>query len=193
MKLFGLFDCGCDQRKAWLISRIRRAMWSLLGVEALAGGGKAVLATGRLTARIIRADGRVEELDLGFNTITDAAVAFLVDDFDLGGATTDVTLMNNHHWGTGVCVIPPACTVTGLVTPGTEARVAGTKSQPAANQFRTVGTLTADGAKTITEWALFSASAGGTGWSVRCFTGVALALNDSIEFTYTATFNCVTG
>lgn len=202
-----LKDCnGCAARRAesgidnplvywlawWPLNRLRRLLARPLRLSQFIGETM-MRADGHLTARVLRSDGRVELLDLGRNTITDAAVAFMVDDFVAGGATTDITNMNFHHWGTGACTTPPPCTATALVTPGTEARVSGTKSEPAANQYRTIATITADATKTITEWGLFSASTGGTAWSLRCFTGIALASGDAIEFTYTLSISCVSG
>lgn len=188
-------DCGCSKRKAesgisnpfryWA----RRLLWKP-ATALLLLPERFTIAEGRLTARVTRADGRVEQYDLGANTITDAAVAYLVDDFDNGGQ--DISTMNFHAWGTGSCSTP-ACGATALVTEASESRVSGTRSQPAANQFRSVGEITAAGVKTITEWGLFSASSAGTAWSLRCFTGIVLAASDSIEFTYTVTFNCVSG
>lgn len=196
MKILG-WDCGCAERKKRLVSwflrgtPLGRALLRWAGIHIVSMGEHVLTAEGVLTARIVRANGRVEERVLGRNTITDAAADFLANDFF--DASTDVTAMDFHHWGTGVCAIPPACTSTALVTAGSEARVAGTASKPAVRQYRSVGTLTADAAKTITEWGLFSGVTGGTAWSLRCFTGIALALNDQIEFTYTLSIACVTG
>lgn len=196
MKILG-WDCGCEERKKHLLSWflrgtvLGRTLLRWAGIHIVSMGEHVLTAEGVLTARIIRADGRIEERVLGRNTITDAAADFLADDFFDG--SDDVTAMDFHHWGTGTCIIPPGCASTGLVTPGSEARIAGTASKPAVRQYRTVGTITADAAKTITEWGLFNLAAAGTAWSLRCFTGIALALNDQIEFTYTLTVACVTG
>lgn len=159
------------------------------------GGGAVVISEGtrldgHLTARVIRADGCVEEYDLGHNTVTDAGVAFLVDDWD--NNATDITTLNFHAMGTGGSPpSTPAVTVTALVTE-VESRVSGTKSQPAANQIRTVATITATAARTINEWGLFSASTAGTMWSSRWFTAITLANGDAIEFTYTLTVSSFT-
>jgi len=197
MKIFG-WDCGCEERKKRLVSWFLRQTWlgqallAWLGIHIVAMGEHVLTAEGVLSARVRRAGGSWEEpFVIGRNTITDAAADFLANDFF--DASTDVTAMDFHHWGTGACAIPPACGSTGLVTPGSEARVSGTASKPAARQYRTVATITADGAKTITEWGLFNLGAAGTAWSLRCFAGIALALNDQIEFTYTLTVACVTG
>lgn len=197
MRLLGK-DCGCAKRKAAsgisnpLRYWARRLLWrpaaALMGIPE-----RFTLVEGHLTAVVRRANGSQEALDLGRNTITDAAVAYLVDDFDNGGE--DISTMNFHAWGTGNCTEPPPCGTTALVTEGPESRVSGTRSQPAANQFRTVGEIIASGVRTVGEWGLFSASSAGTAWSLRCWdsTPIVLASGDSIEFTYTVTFSCVTG
>lgn len=218
MKLLGK-DCGCAERKAesgvnnplhyWLWWKPLRVARTLLYralslkrdlrplMRALTMGEHMVVAEGHLMALVTRADNTIEERDLGYNTITDAALAYLVDDFDNGA--TDISTMNFHAWGTGACGgVPPACGATLLVTEAAETRVAGTRSQPTALQFRSVATLTCAGApKTITEWGLFSVITANTAtaWSLRCFSGssIALLVGDSIEFTYTVTFTCVSG
>jgi hypothetical protein len=152
---------------------------------------------GRLRMKVIRADGRIEHVDPqtgecyeGPNTVTDAGVAFLVDDWD--DDTTDITTMNYHEMGTGGSPPgTPAVGVTTLVT-AVESRVAGTKSQPAANQIRSVATITATATRAINEWGLLSASTGGTLWSSRWFTVINLNSSDAIEFTYTLTITSFT-
>ena len=196
MKILG-WDCGCEERKKklldWFLRRTHpgRMLLAWLGIHIVSMGEHVLTAEGVLSARVRRGGVWGEPFVIGRNTITDAAADFLANDFFDG--STDVTAMDFHHWGTGACAIPPACGSTALVTAGSEARVAGTASKPAARQYRTVATITADGTKTITEWGLFNLSAAGIAWSLRCFAGIALVLNDAIEFTYTLTVACVTG
>lgn len=104
---------------------------------------------------------------------------FIVDLID---ATVAVA---SHYgaWGTGAGTA--AVGDTTLFTEATEARVAVTKSQPAADKNQWQWTMTADGAKTITNAGVFSASSGGTLIIKGDFTGIALALNDQIQFTAT--------
>lgn len=219
MRLLGK-DCGCEGRAAesgisnlfqyWLwwkpLHVVRTMLYRLLSLKAdlkpvmrgLILGEHMMVAEGHLTARITRANGSIEERDLGYNTITDAAVAKLADDFNNAAGGADVSLFNFHAWGTGACGgVPPACGATLLVTEAAEARVSGTRSQPAANQFRSVGTITATGNKTITEWGMFNIVTANTitAWSLRCFSGssIGVLIGDSIEFTYTVTFTCVSG
>ena len=89
-------------------------------------------------------------------------------------------------WGTGAGTAAKGDTT--LFTEATEARVAGTVSVSgtgSAAKYQVVGTLTADGAKTITNAGNFTASSAGTLIVHGDFTGIALALNDRIEFTVT--------
>lgn len=153
-----------------------------------------VLAVGRLYASVLRADGRIEHLGLiGTKLVTDAGVAYLVDDWD-GGANT-IDLMNYHACGTGTTA--EAAGDTALVTESTTAlnpdstRATGTKSQPAANQARSVGTVTFDASAAITEHGLMSqaATGGGTLWDRTVFSAINVVSADSIQFTYTCTFS----
>jgi len=154
--------------------------------------GHGVFGVSRLHATIIRADGRIEPLGLiATKLITDAGVAFLVDDWDNNGQ--DLTTLNFHGCGTGVAA--EAVGDTALGTESTTAlnpdntRATGTRSQPAANQYRTVGTLTFDASAAVTEHGIFSASATGTGtlWDRSVFAAINVVSGDSIQFTYTCT------
>lgn len=90
-------------------------------------------------------------------------------------------------WGTGAGTAAKGD--TDLFTPATEARVVGVESQPAADKNQWVATITADGAKTITNAGLFdgagtgSPPSGGNLVIHGDFTGIALATGDKIEFT----------
>lgn len=85
-------------------------------------------------------------------------------------------------WGTGAGTAAKGDTT--LFTEGTEARVAAATSQPSADINQFVGTITADGSKTITNAGVLSASTGGTLLLKSDFAGVALQASDSIEFTF---------
>lgn len=138
-----------------------------------------------------------EWMDYGIvsrHVVTDAGVAFLVDDWDSGA--NDFSLFNFHGIGTGA-----AAEAVGNVALGTESttalnpdstRATGTKSQPAANQMRSVGTLTCDSDIAVTEHGFFSTSGTGTGtlWDRSVFAAINLvgANPDSIQCTYTGTF-----
>lgn len=151
-----------------------------------------VVAVSRLYATVIRADGSVEHLGLiSTRLITDNGVAFLVDDWD--ASATDLTNMNFHGCGTGVGAEAQADSALG--TESTTAlnpdstRATGTRSQPAANQYRSVGTVTFDAGAAITEHGIFSqaATGGGVLWDRSVFSAINVVSGDSIQFTYTCT------
>jgi len=146
-----------------------------------------------LSIRVRRANG--EWIDYGtvcYRVVTDAGVAFIVDDMD--NSTTDITTLNFHGVGTGVTAESAA--QTALVTESTtvlnpdSTRATGTKSQPSANILRSVGTLTFDGSAAITEHGIFSqaATGGGTLLDRSLFAAINVAAADSIQFTYDLTF-----
>jgi hypothetical protein len=118
-------------------------------------------------------------------------VAFLVDDWDNNGQ--DISTLNYHGCGTGTTA--EAAGDTALVTESTTAlnpdstRATGTRSQPTAPQYQSVGTITFDASAAITEHGLFSqaATGGGTLWDRSVFSAINVASGDSIQFTYVMT------
>ncbi len=94
-------------------------------------------------------------------------------------------------WGTGAGT--SAAADTTLFTEASEARVAGTSSKVTTtttnDTYQVVGTLTASAGKTITNAGLFDASTSGNMFIKTDFTGVVLAQNDSITFTFKAQFS----
>ena len=139
-----------------------------------------------LSVRVRKADGRwVDYGTVCYRVVTDAGVAFLVDDMD--NNVTDVTTLNYHGVGTGVTA--EAAAQTALVTESTtvlnpdSTRATGTKSQPSANVLRSVGTVTFDGSAAITEHGLLSqaATGGGTMWDRSVFAAINVAAADSIN------------
>jgi hypothetical protein len=152
----------------------------------------AVTITSELRGRKRTADGQwIDYGVLGRRVITNAGVAFLVDDWDNNGQ--DISTLNYHGCGTGTTA--EAVGDTALVTESTTAlapdstRATGTRSQPAANQYQTVGTLTFDNTAAITEHGLFSqaTTGGGTLWDRTVFSAINVASGDSIQFTYVMT------
>lgn len=152
--------------------------------------------TSELALRLIRANGEV--IDYGvvsYRVVTDAGVAFMVDDFDpsTASATFDITTLKYHGMGTGTTA--EAVGDTALVTESTTAlnpdstRATGTSSQPAANQYCSTGTLTFDASAAITEHGLFSqaATGGGTLWDRSVFSAINVVSGDSIQSQYTVT------
>lgn len=101
------------------------------------------------------------------------------------------------QWGTGTGAISSATTVTTTTT--TEARTTGTMSAVTTTStndtLQIVGTITAAGARAITEVGVFDAVGSGsppTGGNMFCygsFAAVNLATGDSIAFTVKVTFS----
>lgn len=104
-----------------------------------------------------------------------------------GRMTGDETLTGQFiGWGSGAGT--SAKTDTDLFTPESEARTTGTVTRTGSGstgKYQNVGTITASGAKTITNAGTFLASTGGTVMLKGDFTGIGLATNDSIQFTFT--------
>ena len=177
--------------KTWWLEIALRVRLCVKGfVRGLQGTG--IFGVGRLYATVLRANGDIEHVGLlSTRLVTDAGVAFLVDDWD--NSVTDLTTMNFHGCGTGATA--EAVGDTALVTESTTAlnpdstRATGTRSQPAANQYRSVGTVTFDASAAITEHGIFSqaATGGGTLWDRSVFSAINVASGDSIQFTYTCT------
>lgn len=125
--------------------------------------------------------------------ITNAGVTFLRDDWNNSAAV--YANMNYHGIGTGTNA--ENVTDTALQTESTTAlnpnntRATGTRSTPASNQWRSVGTLTVDADVACTEHGIFdqAATGGGTLWDRSVFAVINLvgANPDSIQCTYTCT------
>lgn len=98
------------------------------------------------------------------------------------------------QWGTGSAAAASA----NVVTTTTEARTAGTSSQVTTTQtndtYQVVGTITAAGARAITEVGVFDAAGSGsppTGGNMDIygdFSVINLATGDSIAFTVKVAF-----
>ena len=139
---------------------------------------------GVLTGVKIGKDGSKQNLGvLGTRSVTNAAATFMRDDFNDGAS--DINLFNFHDSGTGA--VAENVTDTALGTAAGPARVSGTKSAPASNQFRSVATIAYSGTLAITEHGLFSASTAGTLWDRTVFAAVNVVSGESIQFTYTLT------
>lgn len=171
--------------KGWLAAHLIAPFANAWGVATLMG---------ELALRVRHADGSWTDYGtVGYRVITDAGVAFVVDDWD--GSVTDITNFKYHGCGTGTTA--EAAADTALVTESTTAlnpdstRATGTNTQPAANQFRSTGTATFDASAAITEHGLFSqaATGGGTLWDRTVFSAVNVASGESISFQYTATLS----
>ena len=86
-------------------------------------------------------------------------------------------------WGTGAGTA--AKESVALFTAAAEARVQGTTTQPAADKLQVVATITcASTGKTITNAGLWTAITDGILVLFGDFTGIPLAVGDSIQFTF---------
>ena len=182
----------------WRTASLELALRARLALKGFIRGlqGTGIFGVGRLYATVIRGDGSLEHLGLlSTKVITDAGVAFLVDDWDVNtaSATFDITTLKYHGCGTGTNA--EAVGDTALQTESTTAlnpdstRATGTQSQPSANILRSVGTLTFDASAAVTEHGLFSqaATGGGTLWDRSQFSAINVVSGDSIQFTYSCT------
>jgi hypothetical protein len=180
--------------RGWLLEAQLRVRVAAKGLWRGLTVGLGVIGVGRLYASVLRADGSLEHLGLlSTRLVTDNGVAFIVDDWD--NSTTDVTNLNYHGVGTGTNAEAQADAAlqtesTTVLNPDST-RATGTKSQPAANQIRSIGTVTFDGAAAITEHGIFSqaATGGGVLWDRSQFAAINVASGDSIQFTYTLTLS----
>jgi hypothetical protein len=157
--------------------------------------GSGVIGVGRLYASVIRADGGVEHLGLVCTkVITNAGVTFLRDDWN--NNAQDFTTFNFHGCGTtntaeNVTDTALAAESTTVLNPAST-RATGTRSTPTSNSFRSVGTLTFQGAgAAVVEHGVFSQSAtgGGTLWDRSVFAVINVAAGDAIQFTYDGTLS----
>jgi hypothetical protein len=118
--------------------------------------------------------------------VTNAGLAIITNRMKAAG-----TEPNYVAWGTGAGTA--AVGDTTLFTEASEARVVGTSTRVTTTQtndtYQVVGTLTADAGKTITNAGLFDASTSGNLFVKGDFTGVVLALGESIQFTIKVQFS----
>lgn len=169
--------------KGWLAYHLIRPFANWFGL---------MTAIGQLEIVLFRANGEIVNYGVvAYRVITDAGVAYLVDDWDAGAG--DINLLDFHGLGTGT--VAEAAADIALGAESTTAlnpdstRASGTNTQPAANQFRTVGTLTFDAVAAITEHGIFNqaAAGGGTLWDRSVFAAINVVSGDSIQTTYTCT------
>jgi hypothetical protein len=152
----------------------------------------------------LRRDGKLEEaeayaltrtywIDYGvvsYRVVTNAGVGFIVDAFQ---NLVELETMNYHGIGTGNNA--ESASDTALQTESTTAlnpdniRATGTQSEPASNQYRSVGTLTADAAIANTEHMISNqaATGGGICFDRSVYSVVNIAIGESIQLTYTLT------
>lgn len=139
-------------------------------------------------------DSRVRAIIFGClplaGLVTQAGANFLAADMATGGATPDISSMNYHDSGTNTTAA--TSTDSGLGTAaGPTTRATGVQTNPAANQYKSVGTITYAGVLAITEWGLFNKASRGSDvmWDRRVFAAVNVVDTDSIAFSYTLTLS----
>ena len=169
----------------WIANNLAKAFTKVTGIPTI---------TAELRAELHKANGQIVDYGvLSRRVVTNAGVAFLVDDWD--DDTTDITNMNYHGCGTDNTA--ENVTDTALGAESTTAlnpnstRATGTKSQPSANILQSVGTLTFDDTAAVVEHGLLSqeATGGGVLWDRSVFAAINVGSGDSIQFTYACTVN----
>lgn len=163
---------------------LRSLIWKLQGKNPEDG-----LPEGRLelksamSARVIRANGKVEELGvLSRKVVTTAFVNYLVQSF-LNSTSSPLDLFKYHDAGTGTGTEAVGDTALGTAWGGS--RATGTNSTgAAANVFQSLATIAFTAAKAITEHGVFSTVGGATLLDRHSFAVINVASGDSIQFTY---------
>ena len=151
----------------------------------------AIAIPGRLAPNI--SDHLLDELKKGLTAmatvLTNAGVAVITNRIIQAG-----TAPKNIGWGTGSTAAAVtdtalttefAPTTSGGRTVGTESRATTTVTN---DTYQVVGTVTATTAGTIAEAGLFDAVSTGNLLVHSVFTGVAVAIADSISFTFQTKF-----
>jgi len=165
-----------------LIAHLVRPLLIVKGYKAYWNG--AVAPEARLFAKVIRANGDIEDLGLiSTKLVTTAFVEFLVDNL-----VAEVAAFGDfkfHGMGTGSTA--EAIGDTTLVT-AVETRDTGSQLEGAsANIYRSVGTVTATSARAVREHGLFNIVTGGILMDRSVFAEINLATDDAIQFTYELT------
>ena len=116
----------------WLVNRLAIGFSKLTGV---------VTITSELALKKRQRNGTwIDYGVVSYRVVTDAGVAYIVDDLDNAAGSADVSLFNFHGVGTGTNA--EAVGDTALQTESTtiltvnSVRATGSRSQPAANQYR---------------------------------------------------------
>jgi hypothetical protein len=148
------------------------------------GRTRVVAPEAQLSARVIRADGVIEDLGiLSTKVITDAFVNYVVD--QLQSSTGGIASFRYHAAGIGATA--ESQTDTALSSE-VETRAIGTQTEGAsANIYRTVGTVNFGAAYAIREHGLLRASSGDILADRSVFAPINVGSGDAIEFTYELT------
>jgi len=140
---------------------------------------------GRLSARLIRADGQVIDYGvLGYRVVTTAFVNFVVDQLQ-----TETSVFGDFKYhDSGVGGTAENASDTDIETTDGESRVTGTQTEGGgANVYESVGTISYTTTKAIVEHGLFNASTSGTLMDRTVFSAINVVNGDSIQFTYDLT------
>jgi hypothetical protein len=142
---------------------------------------------GMLSARVMRADGRVGNLGLiSVKKVTTAFADYIVDSLQ-DSTTSPLDAFSYHAMGTDNTAESNTDTTLGTEV---ESRTDGSQTEGSStNIYQTVGSISANSSHTITEHGIFSASSGGTLLDRSVFSGISVTSGDSIEFTYELTVN----
>lgn len=125
-----------------------------------------------------------------FSLVTTAGIGYLTQNFaNVGG----VNVANFIYHETGTSNTAATIAQTDLVSPLTQARVAGTNTNPTAGQFLSTANQAYTGTFTLQEWGLFSAAgsggppSGGTLWDRRVISpSQGVNSGDSVQYSYLA-------
>lgn len=168
----------------WLFNWLAKRFTKLTGIPTL---------TAELAVRLFKRDGSIVDYGVvSYRVVTNAGVAFIVDDFD-PSAATDISTLKYHGCGTGATA--ENVSDTALVTESTTAlnpdstRPTGTATQPSANIYTSTATVVFDATAAITEHGIFSqaATGGGTLLDRSVFSAINVVSGDSIQFAYSLT------
>lgn len=176
----------------WRLINILR--WSFLfGLIANKGAKALSFITGLPTVtaelRVVKIDGTTgQRIDYGivcFRVVTTAFVNFVVDQLQ-----TETSVFGDFKYhDSGVGTTAENVANTAMETTDGEARVAGTQTESAANAYQSVGTIAYTTMKAVTEHGLFNDLTAGTLMDRSVFSAINVVNGDSIQFTYTMTFN----
>lgn len=169
----------------WKLGNFHR-LWPGLWRRATARALGIAHISGRLYARLIRADGTVINYGLiSTRLVTTAFVNFMVD--QLQTETSEWGDFKYHDSGVGTT--GAAVGDTDIETTDGESRATGTQTEGAsANIYRSVGTISYTSTLAITEHGLFSQVTGTTLMDRHVFSAINVVNGDSIQFTYEHTY-----
>lgn len=127
--------------------------------------------------------------NVGLAGVRKVTIAFR--DFEVDQLQTSTSAYGTFKYHeVGLSATAEANTDTALITTTAIARVAGTQTEVAADQYRSVATVTADTAETWQEHGIFNASSGVTLMDRSVLSPTApVNPSDTVQFTYTLTKN----